>query len=131
MKNPMRPAASISCLFLLGALPVGCGADRKLTFADRTAASGIDFECVCGGKDKDYILEVNGGGVALFDHDGDGDLDVFFVNGSRFDLKPESDGAKDAPSDRLYRNDGSWKFVDVTGPAGLRESAWGCGCAVA
>jgi hypothetical protein len=103
----------------------GCG-ERRLTFVDRTADSGIAFEGVCGGKDKDYILEVNGGGVALFDADGDQDLDVFLVNGSRFDQDPGT-----APGDALYRNDGGWKFTDVTAAAGLRESAWGCGAAVA
>ena len=124
---PMRDVPSISSLLFLLAATLGCEGNRQLTFADRTAGSGVDFECVCGGKDKDYILEVNGGGVALFDYDGDGDLDIFLVNGSRFDPKP----GEDAPTDRLYRNDGGWKFVDVTDQAGLRESAWGCGCAVA
>ncbi len=112
-------------LFTLSILP-GCTGERHLRFIDRTADCGVTFEHVCGGKDKDYILEVNGGGVALFDYDSDGDLDVFFVNGSRFDQAP----GKDAPSDALYRNDGNWKLTDVTDAAGLRESAWGCGCAV-
>jgi hypothetical protein len=119
----MRPTPIALIAFL--SLP-GCG-ERKLAFEDRTAAAGIAFEHVCGGKEKDYILEVNGGGVALFDYDGDGDLDIFFVNGSRFDQAP----GKDAPSDALYQNEGGWKFTDVTDKAGLREAAWGCGAAVA
>lgn len=105
----------------------GCNRPRGLSFLDRSSDCGIDFENVCGGKEKDYILEVNGGGVALFDHDNDGDLDVFFVNGSHFDQEP----GPGAPSDRLYRNDGGFKFTEVTDAAGLRESAWGCGVAVA
>jgi len=119
----MLRGSFIPLAFTLAAL--GC-TERKLGYVDRTADAGIAFEGVCGGKDKDYILEVNGGGVALFDFDGDGDLDIFFVNGSRFDQDPAT-----APSDALYRNDGGWKFVDVTVAAGLRESAWGCGAAVA
>jgi hypothetical protein len=115
-------------LLLLAVIPACTdrGAGRRLNFEDRTAKAGITFEHVCGGSEKDYILEVNGGGVALFDHDGDGDLDIFFVNGSRFDQP-----AAGAPNDALYRNDGGWKFVEVTRAAGLAESAWGCGAAVA
>jgi hypothetical protein len=113
-------------VFSVPLLLSACG-ERKLSFEDRTGAAGITFEHVCGGKDKDYILEVNGGGVALFDADGDGDLDIFLVNGSRFDQAP----GKDAPRDALYRNEGGWRFTDVTDEAGLREEAWGCGAAVA
>ena len=119
---------SVSSIWV--AVLAGCtprATDRAaVTFVDRTADAGIDFVHVCGGAEKDYILEVNGGGVALFDFDGDGDLDVFLVNGSRFDQPAEG-----APSDALYRNDGAWRFTDVTAAAGLRESAWGCGVAVA
>ncbi len=70
---------------------------------------------------------MNGGGVALFDYDGDGDLDIFLVNGSTFDWPV----GEDAPRDRLYRNDGGWSFTDVSDAAGIAEDAWGCGVAVA
>ncbi|MBI4606920.1 MAG: CRTAC1 family protein [Planctomycetes bacterium] len=121
------PSPAPRLVLALAAVLAGCTGERGLTFVDRTAACGVTFEHVCGGLEKDYILEVNGGGVALFDVDGDSDLDVFFVNGSRFDLKP----GEAPPSDALYRNDGAWRLTDVTDAAGLRESAWGCGCAVA
>ena len=114
--------------FALGALASLTGCTAKTDgpqFVERRDA-GIRFEHVCGGAEKDYIIEVNGGGVALFDYDRDGDLDIFFVNGSRLDQSAET-----APSDALYRNDGGWKFVDVTESAGLREDRWGCGVAVA
>jgi len=123
----MRPLRLQLLTLFAGSLVIGCDSTARLSFADRTASSGVTFTNVCGGKDKDYIIEVNGGGVALFDCDGDSDLDIFFVNRSRLD-PPTGEGA---PTDALYRNDGNWKFTDVTGPAGLRESAWGCGAAVA
>ena len=102
---------------------------EALSFVDRTQSAGVDFDTVCGSFEKDWIAEVNGAGCALFDADGDGDLDIFFVNGARFPDDPKASAEK--PSDALYRNDGGWSFVDVTDDAGLRESSWGCGVAVA
>ena len=96
-------------------------------FEDAGPRSGIGFRHVSGSAEKDYIFEVNGSGVALLDHDGDGDLDIYFVNGSRLDLAP---GAE-PPRDALYRNDGGWRFTDVTGAAGLGDTGWGCGACAA
>jgi hypothetical protein len=98
-------------------------------FSDATERSGLRFLTVCGGKDKDWILEVNGAGVALLDYDGDGDLDVFLVNGSRLP-PPYGEGAGDPPpADALFKNLGGLRFEDVTRAAGLAEGAWGCGAA--
>lgn len=105
-----------------------------LCFVDVAERCGIRFFQVCGGKEKDYIIETNGGGCALLDYDGDGDLDVFLVNGARLEppwSSPTPVGPPGTPSDALFRNDGPWRFTDVTDQAGLRESAWGCGCAAA
>ena len=107
----------------------GAPAVERLTFVDVTATTGIDFVTVCGSAEKDYIVEVNGAGCALFDYDMDGDLDIFLVNGGRLPDDPEGAGA--SPSDRLYRNEGGMRFTDVTREVGLLESAWGCGCCVA
>ena len=51
-------------------------------FEDVTASSGIDFRCTFGDEEFSYILEDTGSGVATFDYDGDGLLDLYFVNGT-------------------------------------------------
>jgi hypothetical protein len=71
-----------------------------------------------------YLAETSSGGVALFDYDGDGWLDIFIVSGTRFD------GAPPEATNRLYRNNHDGTFSDVTDKAGLRRSGWGQGVAV-
>ena len=96
-------------------------------FADVTERTGITFLHRCGSLEKDWIVEVDGSGAALLDYDGDGDLDIYFVNASLFDLKPSDPHPRNA----LYRNDGGWKFTDVTDEAGVGDEGWGSGASVA
>ena len=92
------------------------------SFSDVAEESGLALEFTYGGRDtKRYIIESNGSGVAFFDYDGDADLDAFLVNGSRLEGFPNGD----APSNRLYRNDGAAGFVDMTASSGLARSGWG------
>jgi len=93
----------------------------RVRFTDVSSSSGIDFRHVAGSAEKDFIIGINGGGVALFDYDRDGLTDVFLVNGSTLEPSPQR------PTDRLYRNLGDLRFEDVTEAAGLIESSWGCG----
>ena len=65
-----------------------------------------------------------GSGCALFDYDGDGDLDLLLINGT-----PWSGAAGSVPTSRLYRNWGDGRFEDVTRSAGLSFSLYGMGCA--
>ena len=85
-----------------------------------------DFKCVQG-KDKDYILELTGCAVAVFDYDNDGKPDIFLLNGST--LAAEN-GTEKPPRSALFRNLGDWKFEDVTEKAGVSNERWGMGVAV-
>jgi hypothetical protein len=87
-------------------------------FHDRTRAAGIDFACKNGEEAGHYtLLESLGGGVALFDYDGDGLLDVFLIGGGTFG-GPEQKQIVGLPG-KLYKNLGNWKFRDVTAEVGL------------
>ena len=72
---------------------------------------------------KDHILESGGSGVAMFDYDGDGPLDIYLV--TAFEL---SDAREKIPHrNALYRNEGGWTFRDVSAGSGLDVAAWGNG----
>ena len=96
-----------------------------VTFADVTRAAGLStFHRRSGGAAKDYILEAKGGGLALFDFDGDGWLDVYLVNGASFEALR---GREEAPSAALFRNNRDGTFADVTTAAGVANRGWGQG----
>ena len=75
---------------------------------------------------KRYLLEEIGCGLALFDYDNDGWLDLFLVNGTRF----EGISTEHPPTNLLFRNNRDGSFTDVTEKAGLVWSGWGQGCCV-
>ncbi len=97
-------------------------------FADMTTTAGLDFSMRSGGRIKNYIVESKGGGGAFFDYDGDGWLDVYLVNGSRFAAYPDSVAP---PGNALYRNIGDGTFQERTQTAGVGDTGWGMGVAVA
>ena len=95
-------------------------------FLDVTRASGIDFHLTCGGPEKRYIMESMCGGIAVFDYDNDGWMDILLVNGSTLqDL-----GAGKCHVSKLYRNNHDGTFSDVSSKAGLNHCGWGFGVAV-
>ena len=100
------------------------GKPWPVSFTDVAAAAGLNFTYASGDpQKKKYVIEANGSGVAFIDYDNDGLLDVFLVNGSRLEGFPPGQ----APTNRLYRNAGRGKFVDVTKKAGVDQSGWGNG----
>jgi hypothetical protein len=99
-------------------------------FTDITEASGIDFQHVVGPLGTYFMPESIGAGGALFDYDGDGDLDLLLVNSGR---SPKASGDFPAGTrieDRLFRQDADGAFVDVTSASGLGELGYSVGCAV-
>ena len=91
------------------------------SFVDIARAAGLTHETVYGAVDKaNYIVESNGCGVAFYDYDNDGWLDIFLLNGSR--LEGFEKGTK--PTNHLYKNNRDGTFTDVTEKAGLAHSGW-------
>ncbi len=79
-----------------------------------------------GDESKDFLLSTTGGGIALFDYDNDGWLDIFVVNG--WGLKEFA--KSEEPTNHLYRNNRNGTFTDVTEKAGLVRHGWGQGVCV-
>lgn len=102
--------------------------ETKIIYKDITQTSGIDFVHENGLSDNKYMPETLGSGCSMFDYDNDGDLDIFFVNSRK--IAPKEEPAQKAIQ-RLYRNDGSGHFTDVTKETGLDVSLYGMGCAIA
>jgi hypothetical protein len=108
--------------------PASAHAARGVGFADIAAEAGLSgFRHVSGSPDKNYIIEVSGSGVGLFDFNDDGRLDVYLINGSTLDRVRTG---KPAPRAALYRNDGAGRFTDVTADAGVANERWGQGTCV-
>src|SRR5215468_9332537 len=125
--------------FLIAAVALACLAARQ---GDKSAAgsandgygakftnvarmAGIAHKTVYGDERKNkYLLETTGCGVAWFDYDNDGWLDLFFVNGTRLGGFPNAPKGQE-PTAHLYHNNRDGTFTDVTKQAGLARAGWG------
>jgi hypothetical protein len=143
---PPRPRLFVVC-FTLWVLLSPCSAQSPAAkstdlataavagkFVDVTEKLGIHFKQRSSKTTKKYLLETMGSGVAVFDYDNDGRLDIFFANGARID-DPMPKGAipqKDGPEywNRLYHQKPDGTFEDVTAKAGLAGTGFSTGVAV-
>jgi enediyne biosynthesis protein E4 len=103
-------------------------------FVDVTASLGVQFQQAAPHTSKKYLLETMGSGVALFDYDNDGRLDLFLANGAEIN-DPSAPGAipqKTNPKywNRLYHQKADGTFADVTEKAGLQGAGYAMGVAV-
>ncbi len=102
-------------------------ADLNVSFVDVARESGLKVKTIFGGEHKNqYLLETTGCGIAFYDYDNDGWLDIFIVNGWR--LEGFAKGSE--PVSHLFRNNRDGTFTDVTAKAGLAHSGWGQGVCV-
>jgi hypothetical protein len=99
---------------------------RLPRFADVTREAGIDFEHVYGERPLQNILQTTGAGACFFDYDGDGDQDLYLVNGSFLDRTNAP-----RPTNALYRNQGDGTFAEATQESGTGDEGYGMGCAAA
>lgn len=93
---------------------------------DVTPSTGISFVHTDGSSGRRYIVETVTAGLATFDYDGDGLIDIYFLNGS---LLPGCQ-RKDIPRNALYRNLGGFVFEEATDPAAVGDTGYGLGVAV-
>ena len=136
---------ALSVIAALGGVAIASAA-KKISASDRPTATapghfvdvteklGIHFRHQASPTSKKYLLETMGSGVALFDYDNDGRLDIFFANGARLE-DPTAKGTipkKDDPKywNRLYHQKPDRTFEDVTGKAGLAGIGYSTGVAV-
>ncbi len=94
-------------------------------FEDVATKAGIGFRYTFGDLTYDNILESSGSGVAIFDYDGDGKMDILFLNGRYLEGVSDPNGRAFANArNALYRNNGDGTFTDVTAKAGVGGSRW-------
>jgi hypothetical protein len=94
-------------------------------FEDVTKVSGIDFKYTYGDNTYENILESSGSGITILDYDGDGDMDIYMLNGVYLAGISDSEGRKfKDTTNKLYQNNGDGTFTDVTERAGIDDNRW-------
>lgn len=112
---------------LAGTWPSAARAQFPIQLRDITAQTGVTFQHTDGSSGRRYIVETLASGLALFDYDNDGDTDIYFLNGAPLPGALPDTSARN----RLYRNEGDWRLTDVTDVAGVGDTGYSLGVAVA
>ena len=107
---------------------VAANTASPVQFVDVAAEAGLNVPNVWGDVDhKRYIIEAKGSGIAFFDYDNDGWLDIYLTNGTRLAEKwPEGK----APTSQLFKNNRDGTFTNVTEKSGLARTGWQTGVCV-
>ncbi|MCR4411524.1 MAG: CRTAC1 family protein [Thermoguttaceae bacterium] len=119
-ESPVRPAQRAA------AAPAPPPPECPIHFVDVTDESGITFVHTDGSSGRHYIAETVTSGLATFDYDGDGLVDIYFPNGAPL---PGTQTER-PPRHALYRNLGNMRFRDVTEAAGVACAGYGLGATV-
>jgi hypothetical protein len=122
MKQLINRGFILWVLLAVTILPVA----GDICLTDVTGKSGITFKHMDGSSGRHYIVETVSAGLALFDYDNDGLIDIYFLNGAPL----KGTGISAIPVNTLYRNLGRWRFQDVTKASGLGDTGYGLGVAV-
>ena len=122
----IRSLSAAAGVFTFDQIADALAAPLPVQFVNVAREAGLKTKTIFGGENRNrYLLETTGCGAAFFDFDHDGWLDIFLVNGTRF----EANYAKgQAPVSRLYKNNRDGTFTDVTLRSGLGRTGWGQGC---
>ncbi len=102
-------------------------AQSPIQLKDVTRETGITFVHTDGSSGRRYIVESVASGLATFDYNGDGRIDILFLNGAPL---PGAPATSPPPRNALYRNDGGWKFTEVTMAAGLTDTNYHLGVCI-
>src|ERR1041385_2007725 len=115
--------------------PAGPQAPSPVTFTNITAQSGVNFTHAAAKTPQKYLLETMGGGVAIFDYNNDGRMDLFFTNGAALKQPMSKDDLPDKSQpkywNRLFQQQPDGTFTDVTERAGLKGAGYSMGVAAA
>ena len=127
----MKPVLILLLLAGCGLLLLSEGSSQKhhVEFHDVTEKAGIRSLIISGGKQKNYVLEVNGSGACWFDYNNDGYPDLYLVNGSTLEALRGKEPR--TVTNHLYRNNRNGTFTDVTDAAHVPGAHWGFGCVAA
>jgi len=135
MRSPIFSLTALLFLLIISTYLAYPEQNENVEFVDDTQEAQLVFRHRNSATSKKYLIETMTGGVAVFDYDNDGWLDIYFVNGAKLkDPQPVGETLdKSSPEfwNRLFRNDRDGTFSDVTEEAGLQARGYGMGVASA